>query len=86
MGEWQIIDTAPRDGTDILLSGPEFDSWWKRPPVVGASKPDEWGDDRWYGHDDVGEALNIQPTHWLPLPPVPSDPTSPGAQEDRSDA
>jgi len=60
---WQTIDTAPKDGTVILLCG-GFLSNGK--PVVRTGK--------WGGVWQVGwkvealETYQINPTHWMPLP------------------
>lgn len=60
MGEWQDIETAPKDGTDIL--GFDEDGrvvvWWDRNAWIRR------GDD----YDIV-----THPTHWQPLPPPPKD-------------
>ena len=65
MSEWQLISTAPRDGTLILL--------WGHSPRV----PDEeccvgaWSTrgKQWYSPLADGGLVDI--THWMPLPPVP---------------
>lgn len=78
--EWRPIDTAPRDGTPVLLwsiyemidgacsvavFAPDFDSW------VGMCEGDlldiktERGLVWWKVQD---------PTHWMPLPPPPQQP------------
>ena len=60
MSEWQPIETAPRDGTDILVGYTtgeicilHFDAatfaWW----------------------DHLGAYEFPDPTHWMPLPPPP---------------
>lgn len=59
MGEWQLIDSAPKDGSLILTarklsSGWTYDiAWWTK-----------------YGWDD-GEPVGgpFEPTHWKPLTP-----------------
>lgn len=73
MGEWQPIETAPKDGTRILLLRPE------REPTCGrwddekyANKPEpHWTDDnaRLWGRRDTKTRT---PTHWMPLPKLPS--------------
>jgi len=73
--EWQPIETAPRDGTRILVCYPQ--STWNK--VNGRKK--------WYikttintadfnerGHGTLAEGCGISLeccTHWMPLPPPP---------------
>lgn len=59
---WRPIETAPKDGTDILL-------FYREGIQVGG-----W-DALWHWMADVGDGcttISGQPTHWLPLPPPPS--------------
>ena len=64
---WHPIDTAPRDGTRLLLLTPKgriADGFW-------SLKYNEW-----YWIYDL-----VEPTHWTPLPDLPSahpDPSVPG--------
>ena len=69
--DWQPIETAPKDGTEVLLWTDEY------PRVVSASYR-EFGE--WEGWTFTDEALaDIQPegprepSHWMPLPPPPSE-------------
>lgn len=65
MTQWQPIETAPKDGTRVLL----FTRWlgdgqYHCPPFddvqIGLWDRDEW------------ELINIgDPTHWMPLPSPP---------------
>ena len=65
--KWRPINTAPKDGTWILLLG---ESGYVNRPYrahVGC-----WGNDRWYqsegcSFEDDGEP----PTHWMSLPEPP---------------
>ena len=70
MSEWKTMDSAPKDGTDVLLHGPSVS--WKRPPVVagwfGEPETDQPG---WYSYDEPEELLRFSPTHWMPLPAPP---------------
>lgn len=66
MSEWQPIETAPKDGTPILVACPyssgvavENVRWIDRPRARG-----------WRFHN-YGPALGVQPTHWMPLPEPP---------------
>lgn len=62
MGEWQPIETAPKDGTLILLYPTNGDGqistgyWWEHANCWGAGGG--WFDD--------GEV-----SHWMPLPEPP---------------
>ena len=75
--EWQPIETAPKDGTRIILYRPGTHFEWVR-VVIGryytdsyASKPKPfWGHDR-TNLTGVREARANQPTHWMPLPEPP---------------
>ena len=59
---WQPIETAPKDGTRVLL--------WIEP--VKIAMPFAWQDGRWMGDD---YPLNMAwPTHWMPLPEPPVTP------------
>ena len=66
--EWQPIETAPKDGTRVLLFVPPYG------PSTGHYKDrSNWGPSasNWYAH----AALNkeAEPTHWMPLPEPPKD-------------
>ena len=54
---WQPIDTAPKDGTAVLLSN------GGGLPVIG---------DRSGNHGWTFRAGVFQPTHWMPLPSPPA--------------
>lgn len=55
MAEWQEIDAAPKDGTEILLT----DGHWKR-TGYWARRTERWS---------VDCAVSLKPpTHWAPLP------------------
>lgn len=68
MTDWQPIETAPKDGTDILLAAWEDDgSYWN---ATGS-----WWIDRFfffYGSGNDPIMLDFAPTHWMPLPPCPA--------------
>ncbi len=65
--EWRPIETAPRDGTVILL--------YDNVPVVG-----QWVRHRAYAHcwawmmkplPKADLLIALEPTHWMPLPTAP---------------
>jgi hypothetical protein len=62
MSEWQPIATAPKDGTEILLT----DGSYKR-TGYWARRINAWS------IDAIGPLK--MPTYWLPIPPLP-DPFS----------
>lgn len=61
MSEWQPIETAPKDGTIILL-------WYK---AIGHEMAfwngKSWDDGDFY--DNLGSDADF--THWMPLPKAP---------------
>lgn len=72
---WQPIETAPRNGTWLLVAGPDHTGarrmvcrW-----LVGLE---------WESADD-GYGAYIQPTHWMPLPDVPAAMSAPTPQQEQ---
>lgn len=80
MTDWRPIETAPKDGTLVMLSGDRIYYGWdgKTKPlaVVGqfASSCNPLGADTWqfawFDGGFYGEYEN--PTHWMPLPDPPA--------------
>jgi hypothetical protein len=72
MSEWQTIDSAPKDGRDILIirfgreAIPTFNVvWWDDSGRWGKKYPWRFVESRVGGY-------NIDfPTHWMPLPEPP---------------
>ena len=68
---WEPIDTAPRDGTVVLLAMPPCA--WRPMPFIRMGRfvetiPSYWWCQWWdLKGDDVTEAGPV-PTHWQPLP------------------
>ena len=71
MTDWQPIETAPKDGTTVLISGPTRSG--KKRFIHAAA---------WRLHDSgsayvevwkcpVGIVFDDDVTHWMPLPPPP---------------
>lgn len=66
MSEWQPIETAPKDGTNILIYGVG-----PVPFITDAV----WNNGFWSLFDPYSDAHNMPithgVTHWMPLPPPP---------------
>jgi hypothetical protein len=62
---WQTIETAPKDGTEIVA----HDASTRTSHVTC------WSGGRWHDPDShyYSEAPDFAPTHWAPLLPVPID-------------
>lgn len=69
--EWQPIETAPKDGTAILI----WDTYVHdlSMPVVGSwvENTDYGGEFEWEHWKSGGVLYN--PTHWMPLPTPPKE-------------
>lgn len=75
MSKWRSIDTAPKDGSYILLAN-EHGSWvgtWK-PVFVSGFRPDNPWSSMMLNHRHMKRFASIVPTHWQPMPPAPSTP------------
>jgi len=82
MAEWQPIETAPKDGTEIDLwvsvGVRVADCRWGKPS--GANWGDRYGCDQdlpaqWVTrHGFALDRRNGPPTHWMPHPTPPSAP------------
>lgn len=72
--EWKPIETAPKDGTFIILAGPSGYSSTPLRVEVARYYPEYRPRNPWQTHSndaftDGGDA----PTHWMPLPPAPTE-------------
>jgi hypothetical protein len=62
---WQSIETAPQDGTAILVY-----TEWGMAVVIWIGDDDGW----WYVNDNKHGPFALRgpsPTHWMPLPAKP---------------
>lgn len=79
--DWKPIETAPMDGSEILIASPDFGvvmARWICPSDflhdreierLGIANPD---DNDWFFADFVsGGRLGEKPTHWMPIPNQP---------------
>lgn len=67
MSEWQTIDTAPKDGTKIIVGWFEFPGQDQMHLVRWHSIQKAWCD----SYMCFGTAPHQQPTHWRPRPERP---------------
>jgi hypothetical protein len=72
MTDWQPIETAPRDGTSVLVYPP---LWNGRSCSVAHYDNDEHAKPFWKRDDDMGRSTfsrAVPPTHWMPIPTPPN--------------
>lgn len=69
MSEWQPIETAPLDGTFVLVWAPDQKD---KIPFLAQYLPRFPGDvdGSWYGWGE-NMSLDVGLTHWMPLPAAP---------------
>ena len=74
--KWQPIETAPRDGTRVMLgnaAGVWVADWI--PVYRTGYRPDDPWHSALLNHDHIRESARYEaPTHWMPLPPPPDQP------------
>ena len=78
--EWQPIETAPKDGTEVLVCR----TYGERRTEYAVAHCYEGGE--WHDMGDIGWAgmyggPDNQPTHWMPLPEAPNAKVSEGENE-----
>jgi len=86
MTTWQPIETAPLDGTSVLLYVPGVNSWNRHEKavdiVVGLFDSSDWSSRGWVsdigdvdqGYESTGAYFVrevLSQTHWQPLPEPP---------------
>lgn len=79
MTEWQPIETAPRDGTRIIVYRPKFDGDYI--PQVGW---DFWMTGSYYSECWGKSRKDCPPTHWMPFPDPPEGAARPRAPKVRT--
>ena len=80
MNEWQPIETAPKDGSAVLLcwatdADGKAVNWFEDLSTadVFVQVASWWGDEGWVVYCDMVQEprLHFVPTHWMPLPLPP---------------
>lgn len=71
--EWQPIETAPRDGTQVLLFGKQDPHEMVNftGPLIFSGYHDVV-DDAWCSTGTTWQGPFYTATHWMPLPPPPA--------------
>lgn len=67
MSQWQPIETAPKDGTDIVLLFAREDEMFKSEPLLPRRRAARWYRGAW----SVPHFSGNMPTHWAPFPALP---------------
>lgn len=65
MSAWQLIETAPKDGTELI--GATQAKWVRAFPHFPYPLKVHWSGGRWIAND--GRSYDPQPTHWMPYEP-----------------
>lgn len=68
MREWQSMDSAPQDWTDVLVYSPDHEDYNCGGRFSGFYDPESG---QWLTHQPGGN-MPLNPTHWRPLPSAPS--------------
>lgn len=72
--QWQPIETAPRDGTRIMVAN-AHGAWmaeWRQVYVSGYQPENPWFSAMLNKDHIAREHRHVRPTHWMPLPAAPS--------------
>lgn len=76
--EWREIESAPRDGTEVLVTGQRTDGrqagTWLRAVAVWDQVDQAWWAKGAPTHITQARAMRTKPTHWRPLPAPPVTP------------
>lgn len=77
--EWQPIETAPKDGTLILVYNGENEGYCTGKHQIGTASWEMaysgYTDDKrceWLSNACCDGVSNYKPTHWMPLPKPPT--------------
>ena len=74
--KWQPIETAPKDGTSILVYPP---TWKTKRAAIAKWNPNRYAKNPkgYWERDDDMQRVTISrgatPTHWMPLPEPPEE-------------
>lgn len=74
--DWQPIETAPKDGTSILVADADdiYKVEWRADDGMSSKKTFSWCISESDRNDELGSGLIVdEPTHWMPLPQLPRE-------------
>lgn len=70
---WQKIETAPKDGTQVLVSGMNGTDIVCQAYFADKAAYANWSGQGWVGWP-FGQSVHLaDPTHWMPLPDPPKE-------------
>jgi hypothetical protein len=75
MSDWQPIETAPRDGTRLILlcnGHPSLGRYIHREATTNGVRDEVHSFSGWVWAGGFLSHGKPEPTHWLPIPPVPA--------------
>lgn len=71
---WRPIETAPKDGTEILAHCPHDQIHAGEPHIIIVRYNSNRHATGWYDQSLDGDGRRVdRPTHWMPLPPAPQE-------------
>ena len=73
MSNWQPIETAPKDGTEVLVTDGAaiWIAVYRRPTPVELERQKLGGARAYFWYDATSEAPLDPVTHWMPAPALP---------------
>jgi hypothetical protein len=79
VGEWREIESAPKDGTEVLVCGGTYDACGHTDLPLSRPVIAFWDSTHWHGPEENAhdEWRHCEPTHWMPLPEPPTAPKLP---------
>ena len=72
-GGWLPIETAPKDGTEILIW--DYEVYKAKYTQVGANGEMGWATQHFWADEEGRGFTSFSPTDWQPLLPPPTQPT-----------
>jgi len=77
--EWRPIETAPKDGTDVVIYAPNCGvlvAYWSDSIWASVNNPVRGQGGGWVQEVHRSDTCVFSPTHWMPLPSPPETPAN----------